>query len=65
MVDKEIDIIYRPREEKDENMKYKEDRKRAQKEEERLNNQQILIESPELDTNTEPEATETNEVESE
>jgi len=37
MVDKEIDIIYRPREEKDENMKYKEDRKRAQKEEERLN----------------------------
>jgi len=37
MVDKEIDIIYRPREEKDENMKYKEDRKRAQKEEKRLN----------------------------
>ncbi len=65
MVDKEIDIIYRPREEKDENMKYKEDRKRAQKEEERLNNQQILIESPELDTNTEQEPQETNEVESE
>jgi hypothetical protein len=44
MVDKEIDIIYRPWEEKDENMKYKEDRKRVQKEEERLNKQQSLIE---------------------
>jgi DNA gyrase subunit A len=47
MVDKEIDIIYRPREEKDENMKYKEDRKKAQKEEERLNNQQPLLKEDE------------------
>lgn len=42
MVDKQIDIIYRPREEKDENMKYKEERKKAQKEEERLNQKQLL-----------------------
>jgi len=55
MVDKEIDIIYRPREEKDENMKYKEDRKRAQKEEERLSAPQSLISQE----NDEQEATET------
>jgi hypothetical protein len=53
MVDKEIDIIYRPWEEKDENMKYKEDRKRAQKEEERLNTQQTLIEGVEANTESE------------
>lgn len=42
MVDKQIDIIYRPREEKDENMKYKEERKKAQKEWERINQEQLI-----------------------
>jgi len=36
MVDKHIDVIYRPREEKEENMKYKEERKRAEKEAEMM-----------------------------
>ena len=31
MVDKKIDIVYRPREEKTENMKYKEEKKKAEK----------------------------------
>ena len=30
MVDKEIDVIYRPWEEKDENLRYKEERKKAE-----------------------------------
>lgn len=51
MVDKEIDIIYRPREEKDENMKYKEDRKRAQREEERLNGQTPLLQQEDENDN--------------
>jgi len=36
MVDKDIDVIYRPREEKDENLRYKEERKKAEKEAEKL-----------------------------
>lgn len=36
MVDKEIDVIYRPWEEKDENLRYKEERKKAEKEAEKL-----------------------------
>jgi hypothetical protein len=32
MVDQSIDVIYRPWEEKEENLKYKEDRKKAEKE---------------------------------
>ncbi len=32
MVDKDIDVIYRPREEKEENLRYKEERKKAEKE---------------------------------
>ena len=31
MVDKKIDIVYRPREEKTENMKYKEEKKKVEK----------------------------------
>lgn len=31
MVDKDIDVIYRPREEKEENLRYKEERKKAEK----------------------------------
>jgi hypothetical protein len=36
MVDKDIDVIYRPWEEKDENMRYKEERKKAEKEAARM-----------------------------
>lgn len=36
MVDKDIDVIYRPREEKDENLRYKEERKKAEKEAEKM-----------------------------
>ena len=36
MVNKHIDRIYRPREEKEENLKYKEERKRAEKEAEKI-----------------------------
>jgi hypothetical protein len=36
MVDKDIDVIYRPWEEKDENLRYKEERKKAEKEAEKL-----------------------------
>jgi len=38
MVDKDIDVIYRPREEKDENLRYKEERKKAEKEAEKMEN---------------------------
>ena len=38
MVDKDIDVIYRPREEKEENLRYKEERKKAEKEAEKLEN---------------------------
>jgi len=31
MVDKDIDVIYRPWEEKEENLRYKEERKKAEK----------------------------------
>jgi len=36
MVDKDIDVIYRPWEEKDENLRYKEERKKAEKEAEKI-----------------------------
>ena len=36
MVDKDIDVIYRPWEEKDENLRYKEERKKAEKEAEKM-----------------------------
>jgi hypothetical protein len=36
MVDKDIVVIYRPREEKDENLRYKEERKKAEKEAENM-----------------------------
>ena len=36
MADKDIDVIYRPWEEKDENLRYKEERKKAEKEAEKL-----------------------------
>lgn len=36
MVDKDIDVIYRPREEKEENLRYKEERKKAEKEAEQM-----------------------------
>lgn len=36
MVDKDIDVIYRPREEKEENLRYKEERKKAEKEAEKM-----------------------------
>jgi len=38
MVDKDIDVIYRPREEKEENLRYKEERKKAEKEAEKMEN---------------------------
>jgi hypothetical protein len=36
MVDKDIDVIYRPREEKEENLRYKEERKKAEKESDKM-----------------------------
>ncbi|MEI7558091.1 MAG: hypothetical protein WCJ45_04655 [bacterium] len=36
MVDKDIDVIYRPWEEKDENLRYKEERKKAEKEADKM-----------------------------
>lgn len=36
MVDKDIDVIYRPWEEKEENLRYKEERKKAEKEAEKM-----------------------------
>ncbi|MEI7919933.1 MAG: hypothetical protein WCH65_07390 [bacterium] len=36
MVDKDIAVIYRPREEKEENLRYKEERKKAEKEAEKM-----------------------------
>lgn len=36
MVNKHIDVIYRPREEKEENLRYKEERKKAEKAAEQL-----------------------------
>ena len=38
MVDKDIEVIYRPREEKEENLRYKEERKKAEKEAEQMEN---------------------------
>jgi hypothetical protein len=55
MVDKEIDVVYRPWEEKTENMKYKEDKKKAEKAE--MNGG--LFDVPE-EKNEEPEKSEEN-----
>ncbi|MFA6255819.1 MAG: DNA gyrase subunit A [Candidatus Absconditabacterales bacterium] len=55
MVDKDIDVIYRPREEKDENLKYKEERKKAEKEAEKLE-QKISDDKQETPENQDIEA---------
>ena len=57
MVDKDIDVIYRPREEKDENLRYKEERKKAEKEAEKME-KRIISEDSEG-----PEETESSEKE--
>jgi hypothetical protein len=43
MVDKDIDVIYRPWEEKDENLRYKEERKKAEKEAEKLEKMEKMV----------------------
>ncbi|MFA7298325.1 MAG: DNA topoisomerase (ATP-hydrolyzing) [Candidatus Absconditabacterales bacterium] len=63
MVDKDIDVIYRPREEKDENLRYKEERKKAEKEAEMMEKGITSNDTEEDDTTTtseiEEETTET------
>ena len=63
MVDKDIDVIYRPREEKDENLRYKEERKKAEKEAEMMEKWITSNDTEEDDTTTtseiEEETTET------
>jgi len=54
MVDKDIEVIYRPREEKDENLRYKEERKKAEKEAEKME-KGIISEDTEEPENSEPE----------
>lgn len=48
MVDKDIDVIYRPREEKEENLRYKEERKKAEREAEQMENKEGDIVSDDL-----------------
>ena len=60
MVDKDIDVIYRPREEKEENLRYKEERKKAEKEAEKMehiNNDDDAtnLETPSEDSSSEEE----------
>lgn len=55
MVDKDIDVIYRPREEKDENLRYKEERKKAEKEAEKMEKGIISEDSEEPEETTEAE----------
>lgn len=58
MVDKDIDVIYRPREEKEENLRYKEERKKAEKEAEKM--EKGIIDSEEVEeSNDNIEASET------
>ncbi|MCX6824057.1 MAG: DNA topoisomerase 4 subunit A [candidate division SR1 bacterium] len=57
MVDKDIDVIYRPREEKDENLRYKEERKKAEKEAEKL--EKGIPSEDKEDSSEDIEATET------
>ena len=45
MVDKKIDIVYRPREEKTENMKYKEEKKKVEKMESGLFEVEEIVEN--------------------
>jgi DNA gyrase subunit A len=55
MVDQHIDIIYRPREEKEENIKYKEEKKKSEKSDEKgLFNLPSEEENEETDNNEEP-----------
>ncbi len=54
MVDKDIEVIYRPREEKDENLRYKEERKKAEKEAEKME-KGIISEDTEEPEISEPE----------
>ncbi|MCX6824616.1 MAG: DNA topoisomerase 4 subunit A [candidate division SR1 bacterium] len=56
MVDKDIEVIYRPREEKDENLRYKEERKRAEKEAEKMEKGGISDEDTEPVEENEKEA---------
>jgi DNA gyrase/topoisomerase IV subunit A len=56
MVDKHIDIIYRPWEEKEENLRYKEDRKKAAKEADKFEN--WLFDQDNMDTLSGEESTE-------
>ncbi len=59
MVDKDIDVIYRPREEKDENLRYKEERKKAEKEAEKI--EKWLLNDEETSQETESESIEPSE----
>ncbi len=52
MVEKEIGVIYRPWEEKDENLRYKEERKKAEKEAEKLEKWLLFDEDSEDNNNT-------------
>ena len=62
MVDKDIEVIYRPREEKEENLRYKEERKKAEKEAEMMEKGIINTEGNEDgDQNEEIESTDTEE----
>ncbi len=47
MSEKDIEMIYRPREEKDENLKYKEERKKAEKEAKKMQQQEELADENE------------------
>lgn len=61
MVDKDIDVIYRPREEKEENLKYKEERKKAEKEAEMMEKEEsekISEKKAEKEDSVEQETTE-------
>ena len=57
MVDKDIDVIYRPREEKDENLRYKEERKKAEKEAEKMEKWIIIQDKEEKKAKEEEEET--------
>jgi DNA gyrase/topoisomerase IV subunit A len=60
MVDKDIDVIYRPREEKEENLRYKEERKKAEKEAEKMEQGAVIIDE-ESETSEKNETTDIEE----
>lgn len=60
MVDKDIDVIYRPREEKEENLRYKEERKKAEKEAEKMEQGAAIIDE-ESETSEKNETTDIEE----